>query len=118
KMPDTRLDDVKIIDMIEKSIDLYSDNPRINIELVVRENREVLVHGDQDQLLRSFNNLIKNSIEAAAGKPQCRIRIMVEIQRPGYLTITFQDFGKGIDELVRDRIFQPNFTTKSSGTGL
>lgn len=118
KMPDTRLDDVKIIDMIEKSIDLYSDNPRINIELVVREDREVLVHGDQDQLLRSFNNLIKNSIEAAAGKPQCRIRIMVEIQRPGYLTITFQDFGKGIDELVRDRIFQPNFTTKSSGTGL
>lgn len=118
KMPDTRLDDVKIIDMIEKSIDLYSDNPRINIELVVREDREVLVHGDQDQLLRSFNNLIKNSIEAAAGKPQCRIRIMVEIQRPGYLTITFQDFGKGIDELVRDKIFQPNFTTKSSGTGL
>lgn len=118
KMPDTKLDDVKIIDMIEKSIDLYSDNPRISTELVVREDREILVHGDQDQLLRSFNNLIKNSIEASAGKPQCRIRIMVEIQRPGFLSIVFQDFGKGIDELVRERIFQPNFTTKSSGTGL
>ncbi len=118
KMPDTKLDDVKIIDMIEKAIDLHSENPQINIEFDSRTNREILVHGDQDQLLRSFNNLIKNSIEACVGQPQCKMKIITEIKRPGYLSITVQDFGKGIDELVQARIFQPNFTTKSSGTGL
>src|SRR3546814_3909278 len=34
------------------------------------------------------------------------------------VSITVQDNGKGIDEIVRNKIFQPNFTTKSSGTGL
>lgn len=118
KMPDTKLDDVKIIEVIEKSIDMHSENPRIKIDFEVRANRDVLVHGDQDQLLRSFNNLIKNSIEASVGKLLCKIKIVAEIQKSGHLNIMVQDFGKGIDELVQTRIFQPNFTTKSSGTGL
>lgn len=118
KMPDTKLDDVKIIDMIEKSIDMHGENPRISFDFDVRVDRDILVHGDHDQLLRSFNNLIKNSIEASVGSPQCKIKIVAEIQNGGYLSIIVQDYGKGIDELVQGKIFQPNFTTKSSGTGL
>lgn len=72
---------------------------------------------DRDQLLRCFNNLLKNAIEATPA------------DRPGLLEITYQtddkhiriavkDNGNGIPEGMREKIFEPNFTTKSSGTGL
>jgi signal transduction histidine kinase len=77
-----------------------------------------MIHGDRDQLLRSFNNLIKNAIEARVKGRPFIILIKVEPLFSGFVSIDIQDNGKGIDEILREKIFQPNFTTKSSGTGL
>lgn len=118
KMPDTKLDDVKIIDVIENAISIYSDDPHLSIKLEVAIDRDVIVYGDRDQLLRTFNNLIKNAIEARIHHKKSIILITAKTHGLDYISIAIQDYGKGIDEIVRGKIFQPNFTTKSSGTGL
>jgi two-component system, NtrC family, nitrogen regulation sensor histidine kinase NtrY len=68
-------------------------------------------------MLRVFNNLIKNGIQAI---PDGRIpHIVIGLKRTGVdWTVSVSDNGSGIEEELRDRIFVPNFTTKTSGMGL
>lgn len=117
KMPDTVLVDLNVIEVIEQAISIYTENKGIQINLDISNPGEVIIHGDRDQLLRSFNNLIKNAVEAKL-KGTCIITIKVKSLPSGFVSIDIEDNGKGIDMNVRDKIFQPNFTTKSSGTGL
>ncbi|HWV72300.1 MAG TPA: HAMP domain-containing sensor histidine kinase [Pseudosphingobacterium sp.] len=116
KMPDTQLEDVNIIDVIEKVIPIYNNSAAVDIHFH-SESMEILVRGDKDQLRRSFSNLLKNAIEAKFGRGKCIITISISVKSQ-HVFIAIKDNGNGIDETVRDRIFQPNFTTKSSGTGL
>lgn len=118
KMPDTKLDDVEIVDVIEKSMSLYNSNQHLSIELMLSVDRGIIVHGDRDQLLRTFNNLIKNALEARIHHQKCLVVIEVKPREFNQIAISVKDFGKGIDEIVQGKLFQPNFTTKSSGTGL
>jgi len=76
-----------------------------------------IINADRDQLLRCFNNLLKNAIEAS---PSDRMGIIEISQMITYknILLTIKDNGNGIPENVREKIFEPNFTTKSSGTGL
>src|SRR5690606_17483792 len=61
---------------------------------------------------------IKNSIEAAITKRRCQINIAVSYDADHYVAIAIHDNGEGINPEAREKLFQPNFTTKSSGTGL
>ena len=65
---------------------------------------------------RLFTNLFANAVEACEGRP-CRIEVSEQMME-GKIRISIQDNGEGIPEEMRSRIFIPNFTTKSSGTGL
>lgn len=118
KMPATILTDMNIVEVIEQAISIYSENKSIQINVKVNGPKQIMIHGDRDQLLRSFNNLIKNAIEARVKGRPFIILIKVEPLFSGFVSIDIQDNGKGIDEILREKIFQPNFTTKSSGTGL
>jgi len=118
RMPNTLVEDVDIIDTIEKVIAIYNNNTTIDISLKTLSLKETaIVRGDKDQLRRSFSNLIKNAIEAKSGKGKSLIIITVNADADR-IYMTFKDNGIGISEDVKDKIFQPNFTTKSSGTGL
>jgi signal transduction histidine kinase len=76
-----------------------------------------IIKADKDQLLRCFNNLIKNAIEARFEKRKSFIRILL-FCLDNQLHIEIKDNGTGIPEELGQKIFTPNFTTKSSGTGL
>jgi two-component system nitrogen regulation sensor histidine kinase NtrY len=81
-------------------------------------DHDVLIWGDKGQLSRSFNNLFKNAIEAAAANAvHCLIYVKILIDSND-LVIEVADNAKGIDLALQDRIFVPSFTTTSSGTGL
>jgi nitrogen fixation/metabolism regulation signal transduction histidine kinase len=72
---------------------------------------------DREQLSRVFNNLIKNAIQSIP--PGMRGKVVLKIhQELGYYIISVEDNGAGIDDELKDKIFMPNFTTKSTGTGL
>ena len=119
KLPDTNLAKINIIEKINKSANVYHNNHNTYIKIINNTDQEkVFVLGDKDQLLRSFNNLIKNSIEASIGRKKHLISILVEYQDVDHVKIIVKDNGMGIPSDVIPKIFQPNFTTKSSGTGL
>jgi signal transduction histidine kinase len=76
-----------------------------------------IVSADRNQLLRCFNNLLKNAIEATPSNHPGVIEINYLVTAKSML-LTIRDNGEGIPEGLREKIFEPNFTTKSSGTGL
>ncbi len=117
KMPETSLEAVRLREVIDRSIEVFNKIGHVTITLEDAMGYENMVKGDKDQLMRCFNNLIKNAIEAVPENRPGAIRILVE-QREGRAKIEISDNGKGIPDGLRDRIFNPNFTTKSSGTGL
>lgn len=119
KMPDAQFSEYDLIEVLRNSVSVFDSYSNVTISMFIPEENEgkVRVFGDRDQLLRTFNNLIKNAIEAASSKRKCLIRITVSIEGE-HVLIAVQDNGEGIAPEVRKNLFKPNFTTKSSGTGL
>lgn len=61
------------------------------------------------------SNLIKNAIEASPGHGEVKITVS---RGKGRAIITVADDGPGVPDDLKDRLFEPHFTTKSEGTGL
>ena len=74
-----------------------------------------LLQGHYEALLRSFRNLLLNALEASG--PRGEVQVTVE-EISGTLRVEIRDSGKGIPPEDLDRIWEPEFTTKSRGTGL
>ncbi|WP_302867452.1 ATP-binding protein [Mucilaginibacter sp. L3T2-6] len=116
KMPDTRLERLNIFDVLTQAVTIFKQMDNVQIEYAAPE-APFFINADRDQLLRCFNNLLKNAIEAAPGDRISVIAINHMITHKNIL-LTIKDNGNGIPESLREKIFEPNFTTKSSGTGL
>lgn len=116
KMPDTRMDKFNIFDVLSQAVTIFKQMDNFTIKYNAPEE-PFTVFADRDQLLRCFNNLLKNSIEATPANRAGVVDISYETGDKNILFI-IKDNGNGIPENMREKIFEPNFTTKSSGTGL
>lgn len=77
----------------------------------------VTVWADPDLIASALNNLIKNAQQSA--KDGRRVNIGVRLTaEPSQVAISVSDDGDGIADGAREKIFRPNFTTKSTGMGL
>ncbi|MEZ5084055.1 MAG: ATP-binding protein, partial [Bacteroidales bacterium] len=114
-MPRSKFQRVNIVDIISKAVDLYKDTTQISFELTGK--KDVFVLADKEQILRVFINLIKNSIQAIDFDKEGMIKLTVD-RSENQIIITCRDNGMGISEDEKQKVFYPNFTTKSSGMGL
>ena len=117
KMPDISLESLYLKEVIAQSIEVYNQSDRASISFENNCDREVFVKADKDQLLKCFNNIFRNAIEARQDKLECLIRIIMYC-KDSDVYVEIRDNGTGIPEALVQKIFTPNFTTKSSGTGL
>ncbi len=117
KMPRGNYDKVDLVKTLKSNIDLYSETSNINFIFNNEVGAEAIVFGDREQLLRVFTNLIKNAIQSIPENIEGSVAIYLK-QKDNNYHITVADNGKGIPEDVKPKIFTPNFTTKSGGTGL
>lgn len=102
-------------DVLQEVVDLYANEGDVQLEWDMPAE-EFYVHSDRDQLSRVFNNLIKNgkqAIEHEAGRVFVQLKVEGDLAR-----VMVEDNGKGIPEEIGNRIFEPRFSTKSSGMGL
>jgi signal transduction histidine kinase len=74
-----------------------------------------LLEIDRDQMKQAFYNVIKNSFEAMKSRGILRIRTDMD---ESHVIVRFTDTGGGISAENLSRVFEPYFTTKTSGTGL
>ncbi|HEX8077116.1 MAG TPA: ATP-binding protein [Chthoniobacterales bacterium] len=74
-----------------------------------------LLELDRDQMKQAFYNVIKNSFEAMKRRGILRIRTDLDAT---HVNIGFTDTGGGMSAESLSRVFEPYFTTKSSGSGL
>ena len=95
---------------------LHSVDDRIHINLQVAD-KPVMVNADRTHINRLFTNLILNAMQAIPAERNVQINIDETITGNTAL-IKVKDNGNGIDEALQSKIFTPNFTTKTSGTGL
>lgn len=112
----TRKEFFDLNEAIRMVVHLYESNDRLNITDHLRQQR-VIIEADRTQVNRLFTNLILNALQATPAERVAKIFID-EILEGDMVVITVSDNGNGIPEEIRDKIFIPNFTTKTSGTGL
>lgn len=115
KMPEARPEEVELSDLIAKATELYVNEPDAAVNISRAEN--VMVFADRSQLLRVFTNLMENARQAIPAERQGLINVKV-VKEDGYAIVSIEDNGIGIPQDAVKKIFQPYFTTKSSGTGL
>lgn len=112
----SELDRVDITELAQESMALFQvSNP--HIEWVFSGTQEVWVRGSKSHLLRAFNNLISNAVDAVSTCDVGRIQVHV-VQVDSIGSVVVSDNGVGLTADQVDQIFQPRFTLKKSGTGL
>lgn len=115
--------------LIQEEISMF--NSREDIEFVYLGIDGAEINGPKPQLTRVLVNLLTNAIQAIEIRRQHEIEngvgaeesghILVQLRNSlesGYYDITVEDDGQGVSEENQEKLFTPNFTTKTGGTGL
>lgn len=103
-------------EVISSLRELYAANEKVSLGWNP-EPGLLMMQADKTQMNRLFTNLFANATEACSEKENCRILVQEKREGPT-IHISIRDNGEGIPPGMQERIFVPNFTTKSSGTGL
>ena len=113
KMPAQKDETLDLVKTTKLALDIFNED---YIHFITDEE-EVVAKLDRTQLIRVITNLVKNAIQAI---PEVESpRILVTVATVGdRVKISVADNGLGIPDENKHRIFEPKFTTKSSGTGL
>jgi len=103
--------------IVEEAVRFFTPEIKDRDIVVEQELRSdlPLLELDRDQMKQAFYNVIKNSLEAIKRRGILRIRTDKD---DSHVLISFTDTGGGISAENLSRVFEPYFTTKSSGTGL
>lgn len=114
KMPAQKNEELNVVQIVKLAVDIFNEN-YIHFEA---QTEELIAKLDRTQLIRVVTNLVKNGIQAMpkdAEHPRIDVNVFSE---DNLVKITVQDNGMGISEDTQSRVFEPKFTTKTSGMGL
>ena len=117
KLPQKNIETFNIKELVINTINLYDNNPNINITLEEESESDYIIKSDKNNLSIVFGNIIKNAIQAIGKKEDGNILIKIKDVN-NYYDIEISDNGCGIKDEEKKKIFMPNFTTKSSGMGV
>ena len=118
KMPKARNAKLNLVSKLENLLQLFETTNKAHITLDLGDQKKVNVFADKEQLMRVFINLIKNGLQSIPEGRKGVIDIKLEVDGNRTARVIVRDNGKGIPEDIKDKLFQPNFTTKSAGMGM
>jgi signal transduction histidine kinase len=116
KMPNAINQPLDLITKINNVVSLFS-NDNVIFKVNLNNNNEILIYADKEQISRVFINLFKNAIQSVEKNVTPVIETTV-VNKNSKVEVRVKDNGKGIPLEMRDKLFRPNFTTKTSGMGL
>jgi len=113
-MPAQQNENLNVVDVVELSLDIFNE------DFIVFEStkEEIISKLDRTQLIRIITNLVKNAIQSIPEEQEEK-HILVSVQEMAdTVIILVKDNGIGIELENREHVFEPKFTTKTSGMGL
>lgn len=113
EMPAQQNENLNVTKVVKLALDIFNE-PYIHF---MTEEADLQAKMDRTQLIRVVTNLVKNAIQAVPEVPHPRIVVSVSSEGE-WAKIMVADNGTGIDEANLEKVFEPKFTTKSSGMGL
>jgi two-component system nitrogen regulation sensor histidine kinase NtrY len=117
KMPAAQNEKIDLVKKLADTCRLFENTENLNILTDFHGISQLDVYADREQLSRVFINLMKNAIQSIQDNRDGKVNVSLE-KKGNTAIIRFRDNGKGIPEDIRDKLFQPNFTTKSGGMGM
>ncbi|NNC34744.1 MAG: GHKL domain-containing protein [Croceitalea sp.] len=112
-MPAQQNETLNVVNVTKLALDIFNE-PYIHFSA---EEETIIAKLDRTQLIRVVTNLVKNAIQALPDIESPSIMVTVTAEDE-HVVISVADNGFGIEEEFKEKIFEPKFTTKSSGMGL
>ncbi len=112
-MPAQQKETLNVVSVTKLALDIFTE-PYIHF---ISDEEEIIAKLDRTQLIRIVTNLVKNAIQAMIGVSQPRILVTVS-SHSNFVKIQVADNGVGIPDEFKEKIYEPKFTTKTSGMGL
>lgn len=114
KMPAQQNETLNVVAITKLALDIFNED----YISFISEQDKIIAEFDRTQLIRVVTNLVKNGIQAIPEDQESK-RIVVDITKDETnVIISISDNGIGIAEAHKTKVFEPKFTTKSSGMGL
>ena len=114
KMPAQQNETLNVVKIVKLALDIFNEE----YISFIAEEKEIIAKFDRTQLIRVVTNLVKNGIQAIpedSDNPKIVVDVSLENEN---VLITVLDNGIGITEENKPKVFEPKFTTKTSGMGL
>lgn len=113
KMPAQQNETLNVVEIIKLALDIFNEH----YIYFSSDEEEIIAIFDRTQLIRVVTNLVKNAIQAMPDKDDPRINVHVGTNNDNVI-LTVSDNGSGVLEENKNKLFEPKFTTKTSGMGL
>ena len=114
KMPAQKNEHLNVVHVVKLALDIFNED----YITFYPEEDEIIAKLDRTQLIRVVTNLVKNGIQSIpkdSENPKIEVRVFSEDDT---VQISVKDNGSGVSEDNKSKIFEPKFTTKTSGMGL
>ena len=118
KMPQANNERFVINGLVSSVSDLFKQSHKEKLDFEMQMASESLfVYADWTLLVNAFNNLITNAIQSIPEDRMGKVKVSL-YKTETSVVVKISDNGVGIPKDIQDKIFSPNFTTKSYGNGL
>ena len=113
EFPDQKNEFIDFAEEIQLCLEIFNDH---DIKFI-KPKEKIQGNFDKSNLVRIVTNLVKNSIQATSELDNPNIEIELK-KIDNNVELKISDNGSGIPTSLKEKIFEPNFTTKNKGTGL
>ena len=117
RMPLLQLAPKSVTLAVKDSVELFN-NQQDRIDIKLEAEDKFVVDIDEQQFKRVMHNLLKNALEASQPGQIIQVKIERGGNGPQGICVKVADQGCGMDESTVARIFEPDFTTKKTGSGI
>lgn len=102
-------------EFVRNELAMYLSDEKVEFDF--KGCKDAIVSAPKPQLSRVVVNLVNNAVQACEGEAEPAVRLRVSVNG-AVCVLTVEDNGPGVSEENVEKIFTPNFTTKTSGHGL
>ncbi len=113
-MPAQQNETLNVVRIVKMALEIFNED---YIQFSALED-EIIAKLDRTQLIRVITNLVKNAIQSIPEEQENKLVFVTVFRENNQVKIAVKDNGKGISKENQERVFEPKFTTKSSGMGL